>query len=258
MKTASFSLGLKHGAQLTISWDDESDAIYIDRQRVGTLLLPTGRLLACDPFYAFRWARTHPENLVEFRRRIPPGEYAFDVSIACYEPSDSRKHWCFENYPPELVEQICRADDQPNVGDQRIALAILSIRDELPVRWELAKRAAGLPDEVDDQAGFPVDTGDAGYVDAAVAEWLAELAANDEAAYADIKHEIERQTQVSWRKTRCWTNVAVGRESRSNLMTCSSGFGSGFFHSFWGLDARGEPVCFVTDFEVLTNCEQRY
>jgi hypothetical protein len=31
-----------------------------------------------------------------------------------------------------------------------------------------------------------------------------------------------------------------------------SGWGDGFYASYWGLDARGEPVCLVTDFSVLT------
>src|SRR5258708_40300157 len=75
MNTTILNRGLQHGEMLTLNHDGESDTIRIERQRIGILCLPTGRLLACDPFYGFRDTKTLPQNLVEFRRRLPPGEY---------------------------------------------------------------------------------------------------------------------------------------------------------------------------------------
>ncbi|TIO99292.1 MAG: DUF4241 domain-containing protein, partial [Mesorhizobium sp.] len=36
-----------------------------------------------------------------------------------------------------------------------------------------------------------------------------------------------------------------------------TGYGDGSYRSFWGLDAAGEPLLLMTDFEVLENADGR-
>lgn len=38
-----------------------------------------------------------------------------------------------------------------------------------------------------------------------------------------------------------------------NVMIFSSGYGDGFYASYWGFDDTGSPVALVTDFRVLDN-----
>ncbi len=252
MAIGNLSLGLQHGAELNVLWEDDQDTVRIDRRQIGTLHLPSGRLLACDQSVLLRSPERLKECSIEFSPTLRPrGEYRFDVSIACFGPSDPRQHPQFQNFPPQFVEQIFR-EHEPHGGDQRIALAVLLISDLCPVRWEIASSAARPGENAGDRADFPVDVGSACYLDAAAAESL--VTHPDDSLFSQITAEIERQFLESYQDTRGWANVVL-RDMQANLIVCSTGFGSGSFPSYWGLDTSGSPVCLVTDFGILTSCE---
>jgi hypothetical protein len=42
-----------------------------------------------------------------------------------------------------------------------------------------------------------------------------------------------------------------------NVAMFDTGFGDGGYRSFWGLDAAGQPLVLMTDFEVLENADGR-
>lgn len=90
-----------------------------------------------------------------------------------------------------------------------------------------------------------MDSGNACFIDAAA------IAALDpamcRALYADgIVGTYER---AGWR-TR-FVNVPIPGPSAANMIACSSGYGDGFYPSWWGIDEHGAVCAQATDFFVL-------
>jgi Protein of unknown function (DUF4241) len=98
MNPARLLAGMTQGSRLETM---ASDNTFIDRVRIGTLALPTGRVIACDPYYS--------GDATAFSKSVCPGEYPVDLSIASFTSTN-----------------------------QHVALAILVFRDAQPVSWELA------------------------------------------------------------------------------------------------------------------------
>lgn len=124
-----------------------------------------------------------------------------------------------------------------------IAAAAIVLRDEAPARWELAlcagQRLADLrPGEF---YGYGVDGGTGCFVDA---ETAAEFASRRH--FSRMLKAFERGDHRPM--------VHVHRDEPA-VAVFMSGLGDGCYASYWGLDARGEPVCLVTDFGVLTDVQ---
>jgi hypothetical protein len=137
-------------------------------------------------------------------------------------------------YPVALTQ--ARVGDEPYV---RIAAAALLLRDEPPTRWTLAltgeQRLADLgPGEI---YGYGVDGGTGCFVDA---EHAAEFGPR---LFARLRKAYERAN---------FEPLIFPLRDEPAVAVFQSGFGDGFYASYWGLDARGEAVCLVTDFGVLT------
>src|SRR5260370_41024267 len=79
----------------------EDKMTTLEYQSALDLIVPSGRIMACDPYYC---GDERP-----FTERIAPGRYPLILCIA---------H--FQN------------------GDQRVALAALHISETIPTRWEIA------------------------------------------------------------------------------------------------------------------------
>jgi hypothetical protein len=149
-----------------------------------------------------------------FTRRVLPGRYA--VVVTCVGDGPDPDH------------------------HDRIAAAAILLRDELPARWELAlcdgQRLADLqPGEI---FGYGVDGGTGCFLDT---ETAAHFTANKRHA-----SRLLREFQKSEYRPRIHTF-----DDTPAIAMFQSGWGDGFYASYWGLDARGEPVCLVTDFSVL-------
>lgn len=149
-----------------------------------------------------------------FTRRVRPGRY------------------------PVVVTRLGEAQASPH---DRVAAAAIVLRDELPARWELAlcdgQKLADLgPEQI---FGYGVDGGTGCFVDVEHADEFAAGKRN----FSRLLRAFERGD---------YAPLVFPLRDEPAVAVFQSGHGDGFYASYWGLDARGEPVCLVTDFGVLT------
>lgn len=226
--------------------DQLGQRLTVRVEHVGTLALPTGHIVACDPFWL-------TEAFDPYTTVVPPGHYPVRLSIATF------------------------AD-----GDRRVACAMLSFAEREVVRWELALRPGQDPRDLPpgELFGYPVDAGTGCFADQATMEALmAQAGIHDVAdwrrrAHGDAPVGPDGQPTPEWLAlvgaVYTWndsfgddllaqleatdyitaTVIAPGG-SRANLIAFSSGWGDGGYASFFGYDARDSVVCLVTDFHVL-------
>lgn len=130
---ANFDAAFTQGHVFKSSHGDMS----VRSEDVTTLVIPSGRIIACDPAFA-RFA----DNRVAFERRFSPGRYPL-----CF---------CWATIKYKYREE------------QRIACAMLRIRSEKPARWELATRPGENIAELKGGKffGYGVDSGMGCFVDA--------------------------------------------------------------------------------------------
>lgn len=163
------------------------------------LVVESGHVVVCDPLTGI------DEPLA---RAVEPGRYRIELAVA------------------DLA------------GDQHVGAARLVLRDEQPVRWEMAARKGERLDTLraGQRVGYGVDSGTGCFADAGV---------EIEDAAADV---LLRALEKNMRPT--WSHAAWPSKRNAALVAFSAGYGDGVYASYWGLDAKGEPVCLVTDFGV--------
>src|SRR6266545_2013952 len=133
--------------------DPDGTVAVVEVLDAGLLHLPTGRLVACDPFFG---SSIH-ESCAAFTVTVPPGHYPVSVAAARVDPA-----------PPDMASSL------------RLGVAAkLTIRDEPVVAWELALRpgqdlAALGPDE---RYCFGVDSGNGSFFDASAVDAVVDAAA---------------------------------------------------------------------------------
>lgn len=122
---------------------------------------------------------------------------------------------------------------------QRVAYAILRFNNNLPVRWEMATLLGQDVNTLKENEIFcyGVDTGTGCFMDAE-AEKI--LAAMDNETY-------EQLCETAYNE---WADIPLN-EDGLNMILFHSGWGDGFYASYWGFDEFDEVACLVTDFAVL-------
>lgn len=125
----------------------------------------------------------------------------------------------------------------------RVAAAVLRFGAGLPARWELATFARDRPSAYEFE--FIVDDAVASFMDKSVLTVMTDPEELDD-YLADVACSLDR----------------FGMDypidgSPLNVAMFDTGFGDGAYRSFWGLDAAGEPLLLMTDFEVLENADGR-
>lgn len=181
------------------------------------LKLPTGRVVACDPFVYLAETRYAPFNV-----SVLPAEYRVELSVV------------------RITEPGKDDSARPHL---RVAAAKLVIREEPTVFWDLAlsgdQNIADLGD--DEFYGYGVDAGTGCFVDASALGKLGEYLSESEALMdafnltnfaADTHHVADPKT---------------GDE----VVAFSSGWGDGAYPTWIGRSVYGDVTCFVTDFHVL-------
>lgn len=121
----------------------EHEMTHLEYQSALDLIVTSGRLIACDPYYC---ADEKP-----FKEHIPPGRYPIILCVA---------H--FQN------------------GDQRVALAALHISDNVPARWEIAIR---LGKQRVTSHSYCVDSGTGCFMDADAVSWATESMKDDDMTF---------------------------------------------------------------------------
>jgi hypothetical protein len=138
---------------------------------MGDLLLPTGQLVACDPF-------VQPETK-PFLITYPSGRFPVFLIIA-----------------------------ESSRGDQRVAFAVVNFSSEPAIRWEILttvpKDVSKLgPDEI---LGYGVDSGTGSFMDVAAARILMEKMNREKAYFDTLMAEMEKTYRHTW----SWVNASLG------------------------------------------------
>jgi hypothetical protein len=186
---------------------------------IGQLLVTSGRIVACDPL-------TMPET-PPFADMVEPGRYPVILSVA----------------------------ELPN-ADQRVAYALLKMSEHPAVRWEIAVPYGQTlgPLKSRETFGYGVDAGVGGFVDVDAARFLlAEggetIAENDDSGdlFDRALSMLDQTRTTTW----SWADLIADEATGANVIMFSSGWGDGFYSSYWGYDASNQQVALVTDFNVL-------
>ena len=189
---------------------------------VGTVDVPSGKLIAADPL-----SYLSGEHVIApvLKREIPKGSYPAEVSI-------------------------CR---HPQIG-VRMCTARLKIKDTAAVRYELAEseeETAAFKAKDGVMHGFPVDAGMMCFIDAKAAENYKAFIENWHREHPDKNHYDDYFVAFfaeSYKKLPAYQRQGgdfiewQNPDSGERTVQIASGFGDGFYHSFWGFDESGE-VC---------------
>lgn len=182
-------------------------------EMLGRLKIVSGKIVACDPLLF------HKKT---FEQTVPIGEYPLFV-------------WFDE--------------------ENQIAAAELKLAESTPVRWEMAIKPGQKIEELKEGEifGYPVDTGLGCFADVEAiinlekieAELAEELGEDFISLYDDLVEDVLIQNDD------VWGNLEVCKNSGLNIIMFNSGYGDGFYASYWGFDEEDRIVSLVTDFNIL-------
>ncbi|AWW37362.1 MULTISPECIES: DUF4241 domain-containing protein [Streptomyces] len=182
----------------------------------GELDLPTGQVVACDPFVYLGSGDVEP-----FTATVAPGRYRVEAAVATLgEPGE-----------PE--------SDDPH---RRVAAARLVIRDEPATTWELALLPGQDLAELEDDEffGYGVDAGTGCFYDAAAEKGFPETE-GDEGPLWDAFQDSDWSAVV---------HLVTSPDTGNTVAAFTSGWGDGAYPTWIGRTASGEITCFLTDFFV--------
>lgn len=199
----------------------------LEEVEIGDLFLPSGKIVAGDPFFI--------NEKLPFSKTIKPGKYPVKILISKIEE---------DHY--------------------RIAYAKISFSSTKAVRWEMALTSSITQNEIDsieagEFFGYPVDAGLGCFTDAESNKLFNEVF--DEFYkthpngnyYSDVLAPEFKKMSGNHRFSRedgDWCNHFL-KATEHNVVIFSSGWGDGFFPTYWGYDIKGELVELITDFLVL-------
>jgi hypothetical protein len=180
----------------------------------GELVLPTGRVVAAD----MAFFSSEP-----FTRRLPAGRYPV--------------FWLSSARDPHLQ------------GD--VAAAMIRVAPGDPVSWEMAVVPGQDPGTLKpgEVFGYPVDSGTGVFASVEAADVVVTLMKEDdvEGYFDQISHGLDPGNGVYNQSVAVTLDPATG----VNVIAFVSGFGDGYYPSWFGLDANGQPLVLVTDFSIL-------
>ncbi|WP_083267985.1 DUF4241 domain-containing protein [Lentzea guizhouensis] len=213
-----FELFFEEGPVGRRTGGDEQQVISV--REVGWLAMPTGRLVAADPFVLW------PEDAEPFTATFEPGKYPVTVSLVS---------WLDRDGFPDVRQGY------------RVAAAKLTVRDEPAYVWEPAlvpgeHVAPMLPGQ---RFGYGVESSTGAFFDLSAAPAVDRLAGDDLSGDCAL---IDALSAVGG--GRGPANV-TDVESGLNVVAFSTGWGDGVYPTWVGRNPSGDPVAFVTDFFVI-------
>ncbi len=211
---------------------DRGRPVAVSTHHVGTLVLTSGRIVACNPLTlpprplpkAHLLALLALDHREPFARTVSPGRYPVVLSII----------------------RSGRTKTAP--AHEFIAMAMVRFEDERPVRWEMAARGERSPRSLrpNQRYGYRADPDITAFLDADVVERVSDK----------NRQFIETFTDGD---SPSWSSTVLNLDTRSgaNVVAFSSGtlapssMAHSAYCSWWGLAEDGHPVCLVTDLQHL-------
>lgn len=190
--------------------------VTIRTVEMGDLNLPSGRIVAMDPF-------SDPAREA-FALHVAPGRYP--VVLSLIQP---------EGWPAPVI-----------------AAAKVQFGPGTPVRWALALIPGQDPGALgeDEFYGFPVDAGSACLASAEAARIHARrttvLGMPNLPYIMRLSREMEARAEDG-----IWAMVEVNARRGLNAAFLTSGYGDGAYAAYWGYGAAGEVAALVVDFGTI-------
>lgn len=201
-------------AVLTAGYRAERDGItyVVEPYELGQVVLPTGKVVACDPFVP------HTKPFVD---TVTPGQHQLRAWVAVLHKDGSE--W-----------------------QRRIAALQLVITDEPAASWTMALRpgqdVASLGDE--EYFGYGVDSGHGTLADQAAIEALSEWDYEQVEAVFIPAHIPDDPIEAV-------ISAVVEERTGANVYVVESGWGDGVYATYVGRTEDGRIASFVTDFQVV-------
>jgi uncharacterized protein DUF4241 len=153
------SLALEDGRKIV---DKQFGALTLRHHRIAELQLPTGMLVAGDPF-------TLPDGQ-PYRMPLPRGAFPVFLSVAEYD------------------------------SDQRVAFAIIQFQDRAPTTWKMMATANQDPAKLKPghHFGYPVDSGTGCFMDETTGEAFIQKLREDENFSDVMMAEMEKNYRHTW------------------------------------------------------------
>lgn len=198
--------------------DADLGRVELRHEPLGEVVFPTGRIVACDPLVS-------PE-ISPFVTAVNPGRYPLVLSVA---------HFC---------------NQYDGQNDVRVAYAVLLIASTAQViRWEMAVRPGQDASTLDhgDIFGYGVDSATGTLADVAAMEALRRRF-DENPDYSDA---IVNQMYPNRVRPSPGLLLTLDEETGLNAPFFETGWGDGFYASYFGYDASGAATCLVTDFGIV-------
>jgi hypothetical protein len=194
--------------QLSVQMDNMGSLSRNNWKKIGTILLPTGRIVACDPYIYPLGPEYEP-----FVQVVPQGRY------------------------PVYINRL--SSDDENNG--QVAHAMLRFGDGNVARWELATTKgqdirALKEDEI---FGYAVDAGVGCFMDLETANLL--RFRRDEVEDGGDWMKLISKDEMTW-------GEKMLNQVGYNVFSFQTGNGHGIYPTYWGYDEDGDPVCLITEF----------
>jgi hypothetical protein len=203
-------------------------AVRLEEVSIGNLFLPTGRIVAGDPFFI--------NTSRPFKTKVNPG-----------------------NYPVKLLIYKIEEDHY------RVAYARIQFSDSRATHWRLAVTESMTDQESKGHQeggffGYAVDSGLGCFTDLETTK-IFESVKNkfyrdnpDKNYFGDVlakEFEASSGQHPLSIKTGDWNNHFPHAGDNHNVIMFSSGWGDGAYPTYWGMSQGGEIVELITDFIVI-------
>ncbi|HEY3867666.1 MAG TPA: DUF4241 domain-containing protein [Actinocrinis sp.] len=187
-------------------------------KQAATLQLPSGRLVACEPWSSFAEGAAD----CAFTQRVEPGGYPVELIIADFHDP---------------------GDPQDSARFSEVAGARVVVRGEPVAAWRMALQPGEDDSDLaqDGFFGYPVDGGTGSFCSPEFLEGVSTLEVGEE--LFEVVMDVVDADDVG---------LYVDEATGCNIVVFRSGGGDGHYGTWVGYTAAGEVACFVTDFLTLT------